>query len=177
MVRIGGDWGAPVLLTGGSPYSYNDQPAISTDGSRVVFNCSDVPYGQEGTAICEVSTEGTGFRVVLTPAQGPGGTPQDAVRHPDYGPDGSIIFEGDWNGTEQIWRMPPGATEPIRVSPQFSNDNSPCVLPDGRIASLWLNRPGGQDFHEIKVMATDGSSYVMALASVDVADVGIGCGE
>ncbi len=175
VTRSGGPWSAPLLLTASSPYAYNHQPAISTDGSKVVFDCGDV-YGPEGTAICEVGTDGTGFRVLLTPAQGPGGASLTALHHPDYAPDGSIIFEGDLDA-EQIWRLPIGATEPVRVTTQFGNDNSPCVLPDGRIASLWLDRPGGAGDHEIKVMASDGSSYIMVLPRVDVADVGIGCGE
>jgi hypothetical protein len=62
------------------------------------------------------------------------------------------------------------------VTTQFNNDNSPCVLPDGRIASLWLDRPGGSEAHEIKVMAPDGSSYILVLTEVDVADIGLGCG-
>ena len=169
-------WDVPVLLTGDSPYAYNDQPAISADGRMVLFDCSDVPYGQEGTAICEVGTDGAGFRVVLSPDQGPGGALQNAVRHPDYGPDGSIVFEADWNGAERIWRLPFGSSQAVAVSPQLTNDNSPCVLPDGCIASLWLNRPGGPGFHEIKITAPDGSNYIMALTGVDVADVGIGCG-
>jgi Tol biopolymer transport system component len=173
--RSGGSWGAPVLLTGDSPYEWNDQPAISADGSRVIFDCGDQPYGAEGTAVCEVDSDGTGFSVVLTPAQGPGGANLTALHHPDYAPDGSIVFEADL-GDEQIWRLPAGAREPVRVTTQFSNDNSPCVLPDGRIASLWLDRPGGSGAHEIKVMAPDGSSYVMLPTEVDVADIGLGCG-
>jgi len=65
----------------------------------------------------------------------------------------------------------------VRVNASYSNDNSPCVLPDGRIVSLWLNRPGGQGFHELKVMAADGSGGVVLLPDVDVFDVGLGCGE
>ena len=46
------------------------------------------------------------------------------------------------------------------------------------IASLWLNRPEGQGYHELKVMAADGSSYFMLLnESSDVADIGLGCGN
>jgi hypothetical protein len=63
------------------------------------------------------------------------------------------------------------ATRPI-----LRNDNSPCVLPDGRVVSLWLLRPGGSGFHEIKVMDPDGTNQFMALTDVNVFDVGIGCG-
>jgi hypothetical protein len=177
VTRSGTGWSAPLLLTGDSPYAYNDLPAVSTDGSSVVFDCGDEPYGAQGTAICEVASDGTRFRVLLTPAGSPAGFPDTgALHHPDYAPDGSIVFESDWDG-EQIWRLPAGAAEPIRITAEFGNDNSPCVLPDGRIASLWLDRPGGAGEHEIKVMSADGSSDIMLLADVDVFDVGLGCGE
>ena len=122
-----------------------------------------------------MNTDGSGFRVVLTPADAPAGFPTTGtLHHPDYAPDGSILFESDWEG-EQIWRLPLGASEPVRVTDEFGNDNSPCVLPDGRIASLWLERPNSASLHELKVIAADGSSFVMLLLDVDVVDAGIGC--
>ena len=54
------------------------------------------------------------------------------------------------------------------------NDNAPCVLPDGRIASLWLNRPGSESQHELKVMTPDGSSYAMLVTGVDIEQLGCG---
>jgi hypothetical protein len=176
IARSGDQWTAPLLLTGDSPYAWNSQPAVAADGNRVVFDCGDEAYGQEGTSICEVDTAGRGFRVVITPGQGPGGSSQNALHHPDYAPDGSIVLEADWEG-EQIWRLPAGATEPVRVSSDFNNDNSPCVLPDGHIVSLWLDRPDASGYHEMKIMGPDGSGYFMALTGLDVFDAGIGCGE
>jgi len=176
VVRNGENWSKPSLLTGGSPYQWNSQVAISADGSKVVFDGGNQPYAGEGTAICEVGTGGAGFRVVLTPADSPDGLPDiGALHHPDYAPDGSIVFEADWSG-ERIWRLPVGATEPVLVG-DFGNDNSPCVLPDGRIVSLWLDRQGNvNSFHEIKVMSTDGSAFKMLFIKKDVFDIGIGCG-
>ncbi len=173
--RAGDAWDAPLLLTMDSPYEFNRQPALSDDGSKLVFNCGPESFSGEGAAICEVGSAGEGFRVVLNPADSPAGFPTTgAFHHPDYAPDGSIVFEGDWNN-EQIWRLMPGASEPVRVADAFGNDNSPCVLPDGRIVSLWLDRPGGSGGHEFKVMTPDGSNFVMVLPDVDVLDVGIGC--
>lgn len=169
-------WSTPALLSAASPYAYNHQPALAADGSRVVFDCGSVPYGQEGTAICEVGADGTGFRVVITPADGPGGSDMHALHHPDYAPDGSIVFEATWQG-EQLWRLLPGAAEPVLVNPAFTNDNSPCVLPGGEIVSLWLNRPDGPSTHEIKVMSPDGARFFMAATGIDVLDGGIGCGR
>ena len=176
--RSGGGWSMPALLTGSSPYQYNSLPAISGDGSRVVFDCGDQPFGGPGTGVCEVGTAGSGFRVVLTIADHPPGFMDTGALHsPHYAPDGSIVFEADWDG-ERIWRLPLGATVPVKVAgDQFPNDNTPCVLLDGRIASLWLNRPGNPSgLHELKVMAADGSSFFMVLTGVDLLDGGLGCG-
>ncbi|MBN2548653.1 MAG: hypothetical protein JXB15_05830, partial [Anaerolineales bacterium] len=121
--------------------------------------------------------DGSGFRVVLTPEQGPDGGSQNALHSPHQAPDGSLVFESDWGGGELLWRLPAGGSAPALIRPDLTNDNTPCVLPDGRIASLWLNRPGNPaGVHEIKVMAADGSAYFMALVDEDVVDLGLGCG-
>lgn len=172
-----GIWTPPVALTTASPYLFNSHPSVSPDGSKIVFDCGNEPYGATGTAICEVGANGTGFRIVLQPSDSPGTLPKTgALHHPAFAPDGSIVFEATWAG-EQIWRLPPGSTTPVQVASQITNDNSPCVLPDGRIVSLWLNRAGNpQGLHEIKVMTANGSAFLMALTLTDVADIGIGCG-
>ena len=170
--RSGGVWGTATLLTGDSAYRWHTMPALSEDGDRVLFDC-DNSLDDVGEAICEVHTDGSGFRVVLTPADGPGPR-YNPLHSPDYAPDGDIVFEGDWDG-ETIWKLPAGATTPVKVG-GYNNDNSPCVLPDGSVASLWMERPGGSSVHEIKVMRPDGDSYFMALTDVDVYDAGLGCG-
>ncbi|MBI5375149.1 MAG: hypothetical protein HZA77_06915 [Candidatus Schekmanbacteria bacterium] len=172
-------WKTPVLLTEDSPYDFNTQPAISNDGEKVVFDGGDGPYGAPGTSICEVSTDGSDFKVVITPDDIPAGyvdSGDNALHHPDYVSDGSIIFESSWNG-QQIWKLSPGSEEPVLISVDFPNDNSPCVLNDGRITSLWVDRNGGYSFHEIKVMNPDGSHYKMVLKNIDIFDIGIGCGK
>jgi len=172
----GSDWGVPVELTAASSYAYNNWPAVNADGTKVMFKCTNEPHS-DTTCICEVGTDGKGFRVVLTPADSPGDLPDAGDLHsPDYAPDGGIVFEAGWEG-EEIWRLPAGATEPVKITNVFNNDNSPCVLPDGRIASLWMDRPGGPGVHELKVMSSDGSNYVMLLPDIDVVDMGIGCGK
>jgi len=173
--RTAGVWAAPVLLTAASTYAYHDMPALSADGSKVLMDCS--PESWPSRAICEVGTDGTGFRTVLDQTDSPADLPDvGALHHPDYAADGSILFEGDWDG-EMIWRLPVGGSVPVRVNAGYTNDNSPCVLPDGRIASLWLNRPGGPGYHEIKIMDADGNHGFVLLPDVDVFDVGLGCGE
>ena len=173
--RQGAEWSSPLLLTADSPYDYNLLPAISEDGSRVVFTCSSDPYAVQSSAICEVNTDGTGFRVVLEPTAGPGGTAQNSLRHADYTPGGDIVFEADWGG-ERVWLLPASGGGPVLLG-DYNNDNSPCVLPDGQVVSLWLGRPGSSGVHEIKMMNADGSAYVMVLAGLDVVDGGLGCGQ
>jgi hypothetical protein len=164
-------WSDPVLLTGASPYDWNVVPALDETGAHLLFECGDEPY--VGHSSCEVGTDGSGFRVVVA-AQ----APLDATRTPDYAPDGSVVLEVETaTEGERIERLTSGAGAPVPVAPSMTNDNSPCVLPDGRIASLWLDRPGGDGMHELKVMSADGSNYYMLLQGVDVADVGLGCGQ
>ncbi|MGH7677145.1 MAG: TolB family protein [Gemmatimonadaceae bacterium] len=176
--RLGGTWSAPVALTGASPFLFNSHPSFSADGSRIVFDCGNEPFGAQGTSICEVSITGSGFRIAARPADSPPGlTDIAALHHPAYSPDGGLVFEANWAG-EQIWKLSPGSPTPVPLSSALTNDNSPCVLPDGRIASLWLSRAGNpQGLHEIKVMTPSGGEYLMALTLVDVADVGISCGN
>ena len=170
-----GAWGAPVRLTGASPHAEHALPALSEDATKVLFTCGETPYAQDSTGICEVSTDGAGFRVVLAPADGPGGTATSSLRSPDYAEDGSIVFEADWDG-EQIWRLA-GDGPPALVEGDRWNDNSPCALPGGRVASLWLERSGGPGLHEIKVARLDGGGSFLLLVDTDVADIGIGCGR
>ena len=113
-----------------------------------------------------------------------------ANHHASYSPDGAIVFEGTWNGgAEQVWRAEPGKVPSLvnvdvdpedATRPRFSDDNSPCVLPDGRIVSLWLGRKEDgkakrNSGHELKIMNADGSGGEMLLTGVDVVDIGIGC--
>jgi hypothetical protein len=66
---------------------------------------------------------------------------------------------------------------PLNLSVDWWDDNSPCVLPDGRIASLYLDRPGGPGYHELKVMNPDGTNPILVLLNIDIHDIALGCGE
>lgn len=174
--KSGANWGETVNLTISSPHTYNNAPVLSSDASTVLFDCGPVPYGQAGTGICEVGTDGTGFRQVINPANSPlgGGSTENQARHADYTPDGGIIFEADW-ASEQLWWLAPGATSAVRIISNQSNDNSPCALPGGYIASLWLARSGGDGDHELKVTAPDGSEFFVLTPNIDIADIGMSC--
>ncbi len=173
----GSEWSTAEVLSSGSSHAFHDFPALSADGSRVVFNCGPASSGSSG--ICEVGTDGSGFREVLMPSHQPPGmaNPALSLHHPHYAPDGSIVFEGDWDG-ERIWRLAPGAAEPTAISATYYNDNSPCVLPSGRIASLWLDRPeNAEGIHELKIMSADGSNMDLRFLDGNIDDWGLGCGQ
>ena len=176
--KTGTNWGTPISLTASSPHDYNNAPVLSGDGSKVLFDCGPVPYGQEGTGVCESNTDGTGFRQVVNPGNSPlgNGSSDNQARHADYTPDGGIVFEADWD-SEQLWWLAPGSTSAVRIIPNQSNDNSPCALPGGYIASLWLGRPDGNGDHELKVTAPDGSEFSVLTPGVDIADIGMSCHE
>ena len=172
---IAGRWTAPELITGASPQPYNMQPAISGDGRRVLFDCGPGVPEIAGTAICSVSTRGGPVTLVIGPRDGPGGTAQNLVHHAAFGSDGAVVFEADWRG-EQIWRLAPGSRRPLLVS-RVGDDNSPCVLPDGRIASIYFDRAGNRSgIGELRIADHDGRHGTELMTGRDVADIGIGCG-
>ena len=172
IARTGATWSQPVLLTAASSHPYHHDLAISADGTKAVFDCGNDPYGAGGTDLCEAHTDGTGFRVL-----GVAGNSSNALHHGGYAPDDSVVFEGAWSG-EQVWRLPTGSSTPAQASPTQTNDNSPCVLPNGRIVSLWLEAPENPSGrHELKTMTASGASWEMLLTGVDVEDIGMTCGE
>jgi hypothetical protein len=176
-----GAWGASKVLTADDPHPYNAYPSLSADSTKLVFDCGSNAYsGGTGTDLCEVHTDGTGFRVVHTASEGPPGQGSWPLHKGNYTPSGAIVFEGEWpDGTEVIWEYPPDGGPPTIVSQGYTDDNTPCVLPDGRIVSLWLERPGAtlQGAHEIKVMNADGTGNAMLVIDQNTLDIGQGCGK
>lgn len=170
-----GAWSAISRITRESPYAFNRFASISPDGSHVIFGCSNDADESSGNSICEVSTNGTEQRVILAVGDLPG-TGRN-LHHPVYAPDGSIVFEGESDAGEQVWRIVPGSA-PTVIHDDYSNDNTPCVLPDGRIASLWLGRDGNDpSYHELKLMDSDGMGELMLVIGQDLSDIGLGCSQ
>jgi len=167
-------WSQPLLLTAESPFDFNHNMVFSADGTHILFDCGDVPYGEEGTAICEAGTDGSDFRVVVTPEDAPTGyTRGGALHHADYAPDGGIVFQTRWSGS--IWVIAADSSVPAPLGPAFDNDGAPCVLADGRVASLWLGRDGNdQGLNELKVMTADGAEYVLLVNGMAIEDIGCG---
>jgi hypothetical protein len=170
----GEPWGAPRRLTTASTFVNHSQPAISADGRKVVFNCSN-QLDASAASICEVNTDGTGFHQVLTPADLPDTTPNQTLGIVDYAPDGGLVLENE----QEILRLPAGApaTAAFVINRSYGNDVSPCVLPGGHVVSLWLNRPeNSASVHELKVMNSAGKYLFTLNALQETFDVGIGCG-
>jgi hypothetical protein len=167
------DWSEPVGLTDESPHAFNERGRITRDGSAVLFDCGPSQYGLEGTGICRVLLDGSGFEQLVSPEDGAGATSANAARSADEAPDGSIVFEADWGNAERLWRM---SQEGTTVLLGFDNDNSPCLLPDGSIVSLWHGRQGNNDgLAELKVQSPDSPIYEMLIIDSDVTDSGIQC--
>lgn len=75
----------------------------------------------------------------------------------------------------QLWRLLPGSGAPVLIS-SLTKDNSPCVLPDGTIVSLWRQRPGNSSGeNEIKLMSADVRQYTLLLTGQAVSAAGMGC--
>jgi len=151
--RNGGNWSAS-CLTGTSAANINQQPAISEDGQHILFLC--------GENICSIDIDGTHLQLRISPADYPGEGDWSQIQSPDFDPEGNIVFEGEADA-ERIWKQDQNTCDYHMINSIYTNDNSPCVLPDGRIASLWLNRPQNPSgVHELKI--------------IDVFDIGLGCG-
>jgi hypothetical protein len=164
-----GVWSTAACLTASSSGDWNEEPAISPDGTEILFSC--------GENICSVSTQGTNLQLEISLTDYPGTGDWTQIKAPDYDPDGNIVFEGEAGG-EMVWRKNTGTGVFEIINSGFTNDNSPCVLPDGRVASLWLNRPENPTgVHELKVMDPDGGNQLMLVTyPTDIFDVGLGCG-
>ncbi len=165
--NLGAYWSAPESITFASPSGYNHTPAISSDGQEILFGC--------GNDICSVNIDGTNLTTLISPSDKPEGGSWSQIKHADFDPYGNVVFEAE-DSAERIWTYNRQTGLISSVNSGLTNDNSPCVLPDGQIASLWLNRPGSSGDHELKVMNSSGSSYVMVIQNTDVGDLGTGCG-
>lgn len=180
--RSRGRWSEPVLLTGASTYPYNNMPALTLDGNRVTFDCGQNAYPETGNNDgCQVNVDGTGFRRLVTSTTLPNAR-QSYVQNPREGADG-IYFEAAWPvpgravPPEIIWMLPKGGGVPVPVQPS-DNAVSPCGLPDGRYAVLWLAGPGNtRGDHELAIHTRGAPAPIVLTPGVDVTDIGIGCGD
>ena len=97
---------------------------------------------------------------------------------------GDVIFEGilpPGKGSaktegERIWRLA-ASTSSLSPLGDYLNNVGPCALSNGKVASLWLGRPGGTGVHELMVVDADGIRHSVLLPSQDVDDIGLGCSD
>jgi hypothetical protein len=89
---------------------------------------------------------------------------------------GASSLWGSGGGGQQLWRLVRDGGAPVRVAPDFDNDNAPCVLPDGRIVSYWYPPGVSGDVRRLKVMAGDGTVLSTDLldGTYDVTEIGCG---
>lgn len=175
-----------VLLTGASTYPYNNMPAITFNGTKVSFDCGQNPFPETGNNdACEVNVDGTGFRRLVSATTLPNPR-QTHVQNPHWGLDG-LLFEAAWpvdSGDpeivlrpEIIWRLPSDGGLPVPHQ-VFDNSVSPCALPDGRYAFLWLAGPGNvRGDHELSIANREATSAFVLTPRVEITDVGLGCSD
>ena len=173
-------WNAPYCITRNTGSAYNTWPVLSSDSTKVLFDQGSAGGRASGTSIGEVSITGQDYRSVVTAASLPGGATATYCHAGSYLPNGDVVFEADDASSQQVWRVPAAGGTPSAINTAFAEDRSPCALPDGRIASLWLNSPNGSGKHEIKIMDDAGlNDATITEPSVlfdEIDDIGLGSG-
>lgn len=145
--RVGAD-GLGLRRLTNAPESNDRSPVLSPDGSQIAWER-------------EISTATGDFTAVeIWTMNADGSNPRVAVRNgsfnrsPSWGPSSEIVFSSRLTGSDQIYRLSPGATEPVRLTTGGAADQYPRVSPDGQRIVFQSNR--GLDF-DIYVMNKDGS--------------------
>ncbi len=175
-----GSWSAPQLLTGDSTFVDNNSPALTFNQENVLFDCGGDRAPESGaTSSCEVGVDGTGFVVVVAPDALP--NPRNTFTQFPHASTRGVVFQGSWpiNGDspETIWRLD-AAGDPAPALPTLNNVVSPCGLPDGRMAVLFLDREGNPDgVHELTLIDVDDTTVTTLVPLQDVDDIGIGCSD
>jgi hypothetical protein len=152
VTRSGNQWlrNDEINLSMNSAGSSNGGAVFAKDNNKVMWTS----YTGSGMDFDENNLTGNNFTHILSHTR-LGNTAQ--IIRPSYEKEGTIIFEGELNG-EQCYRYNPFTpnVEPYVIDNNYSNDNSCSALPDGRIASFWLERPGGPSVHEMRIMSVSG---------------------
>lgn len=145
--RVGAD-GLGLRRLTDAPETNDRSPVLSPDGSQVAWER-------------EISTASGDFTAVeIWTMNADGSNPRVAVRNgsfnrsPSWGRSGEIVFSSRLTGSDQIFRLSPGATEPVRLTTGGAADQYPRFSPDGQRIVFQSNR--GLDF-DIYVMNSDGS--------------------
>ena len=127
----------------------NDRaPALSADGTMVAWEREITTSGGDVVAveIWTMRVDGSEARAVVQNGS--------FNRSPSWAPDGSIVYTSRVTGSDQIWRVGPGSTAPVRLTTGGAADQFPRVSPDGARILFQSNRE--LDF-DVYVMNADGS--------------------
>jgi Tol biopolymer transport system component len=153
------------------PGCFNDTPAWSPDGTKIVFIHADDSDddGATNQQVWVVDADGGNAHALTSTAD-----PKDQV--PDWSPDGSrISFQSGGYGNGGIWVMNADGTGQHQLTGCVSSDPSPCAAgddfgtawsPDGtKIAFLRdLRQAGGTD-RPVYVMNADGTGQHRLLSA------------
>lgn len=148
--RIGADGSGLRRLT--DARDFNDRaPVLSHDGARIAWEREIATAGGDLTAveIWTMNADGTDARVAVRNGS--------FNRAPSWGPAGEMVFASRVTGSDQIYRLAAGATEPVRLTTSGAADQNPRISPDGQRIVFQSNR--ALDF-DIYVMAADGTGVV-----------------
>lgn len=177
--RAGGVWSALTNITASSAYTYNTDATISADGAKVAFVCSNSIAEDPNNNICEVNIDGTGYQALIVAGSSNNFT---NVFRPSYANNGDLNYEGIFptgtatTGGERIWRLKAARTAAAAPAGDFANAVSPCSMPNGNLAVLWLGRSGGTGLHELTLINSN-DVFDSTLFGGDVDDIGISCSE
>ena len=130
----------------------NDRaPALSADGTRIAWEreVSRASGDVSAVEIWSMRTDGSDARPMVSNGS--------FNRSPSWAPDGSLYFSSRLTGSDQIYRLRPGAEAPERLTSGGAADQVPRVSPDGARVLFQSNR--GLDF-DVYAMNADGSGVV-----------------
>ena len=148
-------------------------PQVHYDGKRIVFSYRK--GGTEHFRLYEIGTDGTGLRQVTPDA------PYDDIE-PCYLPDGGIMFCSSrckrwvncWlTQVAVLYRCEPDGTGLRAVSANVEHDNTPWVLPDGRILyQRWEYVDRSQvHYHHLWTTNPDGSTQMVYFGNMHAGTV------
>lgn len=146
----------------------DEEPQFSVDGSKVIWTSSNNwNAGGDEVVFAENNLNGNAYKELMNASRL---GPSAKMLRPSYQADGKIVFEGEVSG-EYCYRWDPKTpgSDPVIINSRYSNDNSCTALPDGRIVSYWMERPGSAG-HELRVMLPNGQHLTVLQPGVDFWD-------
>ena len=124
-------------------------PVLSPDGRRIAWEREVSTAGGDVTAveIWTMNVDGSDARAAVQNGS--------FNRVPSWGPEGELVYQSRITGSDQIFRLAPGASEPVRLTTGGAADQYPRLSPDGDHIAFQSNR--GLDF-DIYIMDADGAN-------------------